>query len=266
MGMYMTFRKLERPSQAAARIEVLKDLRNGGTGPLATEHHLEEWAAPARRQTRKRETQPLLGSISVAPDGDRNHAGMGASRDRACWSAGSNLLPKAVLLWAAILLSPMAPALAQEAAAAPPSEASSLQETYQNWRVSCTVGNNTRACSITQDQTQQNGQRLLAVEMRARPDGAAIGTLLLPFGILFDSGVTPQIDDQPPLAPLRFRTCLPTGCVALLPVDPPTLVKLRAGSVLKLKVTTAANTELIFPVSLHGLTAALDRTAELGSP
>jgi invasion protein IalB len=244
MGLHVTFRILERPSQPAARIEALKGLRNGGTGPLATGRDLDGWASPARqRQARKKETQPLLG-----------------------WSAGSSLLPKAVLLWAAILLSPVAPALAQEsAAAAPPSGASSLQEIYQNWRVSCTVGDNTRACSITQDQTQQNGQRLLAVEMRARPDGAAIGTLLLPFGILLDSGVTPQIDDQPPLAPLRFRTCLPTACVALLPVDPPTLVKLRAGSVLKLKVTTAANTELIFPVSLHGLTAALDRTAELSS-
>lgn len=48
MGLHMTFRKLEHPSQAAARIEALKDLRNGGTEPLATEHHLDEWAAPAK--------------------------------------------------------------------------------------------------------------------------------------------------------------------------------------------------------------------------
>lgn len=148
------------------------------------------------------------------------------------------------------------PAAAQQVAL--PNGASSLQEAYQDWQLSCGVRDNVRACAVSQDQTQQNGQRLLAVEIGMRPDGA-VATLLLPFGILLDSGVTPQVDEQAPLQPVRFRTCLPTGCIALLPLDRAMLDKLRSGSSLKLAVTTASETSLTFPISLRGLSAALDR-------
>lgn len=96
-----------------------------------------------------------------------------------------------------------------------------------------------------------------------RSDGGAIATLLLPFGIVLDSGVTPNVDDQPPLKPVRFRTCLPTGCIALFPLDPATLAKLRAASRLNLKVIADAGNELSFQVSLRGFSAALDRIAAL---
>ncbi|MBB6303801.1 invasion associated locus B family protein [Rhizobium leucaenae] len=148
-----------------------------------------------------------------------------------------------------------------------PNGASSLQETYQDWRVACSQRDKTSGsiCTIAQDQTQQNGQRLLAVEIQMRPDGGAVATLLLPFGILFDSGVTPNVDDQPPLKPVRFRTCLPTGCIALFPIDSTTITKLRVGSRLNLKVTADPDKELSFQVSLRGLSAALDRVVALSA-
>lgn len=190
---------------------------------------------------------------------------------RRCSGGAVRLAPlpsAAARLLVATLLSPamaamfIFPALAQAQQAALPNGASSLQETYQDWQLSCTIHDNARACSILQDQSQRNGQRLLAVELGMRSDGAVV-TLLLPFGILLDPGIAPQIDDQPPLSALRFRTCLPTGCVAVFPVDAETLRKLRTGSVLRLKVTTAAQTALVFSVSLKGLAAAVDRLAAL---
>lgn len=165
----------------------------------------------------------------------------------------------------ALLCSSIAFGLAPTAFAqsALPNGASTLQETYQDWRVACGQRDKAPACVISQDQTQQNGQRLLAVEMQIRPDGSAVATLLLPFGIVLDSGVTPNVDDQPSLKPVRFRTCLPTGCIALLPVDAATLAKLRTGSRLNLKVTADADKPLSFPISLQGFSAALDRVAAL---
>lgn len=151
----------------------------------------------------------------------------------------------------------------QQPAATLPNGASSLAETYQDWRLSCAIQDNARACAVSQDQSQKNGQRLLAVELRPRANGGLTGTLLLPFGILFEPGVAVQIDDQPPLGPLKFRTCLPDGCVALFPVDRTLMQKLKAGAVLTLNVTTAAETPLSFPVSLKGLGAALDRVVAL---
>ncbi|MBN8954825.1 MULTISPECIES: invasion associated locus B family protein [unclassified Rhizobium] len=153
-------------------------------------------------------------------------------------------------------------ALAQSAL---PNGASNLQETYQDWRVACSQRDKASACTISQDQTQQNGQRLLAVEMQMRPDGSALATLLLPFGIVLDSGVTPNIDDQPALKPVRFRTCLPNGCIALLPIDAATLGKLRTGSRLNLKVVADGGNALGFQVSLQGFSAAADRITALAA-
>lgn len=175
------------------------------------------------------------------------------------------LRPKTVSVWGAIVFSFSSAASAQQQLAALPNGASSLREVYQDWSVACSLRENTKICSLSQDQVQGNGQRLLAVEVQRRADGSAIATLLLPFGILLDSGVTPQIDDQPPLSPLRFRTCQPSGCLAVFSIDPPTLGKMREGSLLKLNVTTAADTQLTFPVSLRGLTVALDRMGALSA-
>lgn len=172
---------------------------------------------------------------------------------------------KLVSACGAFIFSLLSQATAQQQLAALPGGASSLREAYQDWSVSCSVREDTKSCSLSQDQVQQNGQRLLGVEVQRRADGSATATLLLPFGILLDPGVTPQIDDQPPLPPLRFRTCVPTGCIAMFSIDPPTLGKLREGSALKLNVMTAAETRLTFPVSLRGLTVALDRMAALSA-
>ncbi|UCI09057.1 invasion associated locus B family protein [Mesorhizobium sp. B1-1-8] len=158
---------------------------------------------------------------------------------------------------------PPASAQQQQQAATLPNGASSLQETYQDWQLACGIQDNARVCMVSQDQTQKNGQRLLALELRPGAKGGMTGTLLLPFGILFDPGVTAEIDDQPPVGPLKFRTCLPNGCIALFPVDRALAQKLKAGTALKLTVTTAADTKLSFPVSLKGLGPALDRAAAL---
>lgn len=173
--------------------------------------------------------------------------------------------PKAVSACGAILFSLLSPASAQQQVAAVPDGPSSLREVYQDWSVACSVQENARVCSLSQDQVQKNGQRLLAVEIQRRADGSTMATLLLPFGILLDPGVTLQIDDQPPFSPQRFRTCLPTGCIAVFAIDRSTLGKMRGGTVLKLNVTTDAETPLTFPVSLHGLTAALDRMVALSA-
>ncbi len=172
---------------------------------------------------------------------------------------------KAVCAWGAIVFLLMSPVSAEQQAPASIDGPSSLREVYQDWSVACSVQENARVCSLSQDQVQQNGQRLLAVEIQRRADGSTTTTLLLPFGILLDPGVTLQIDDQPPLSQQRFRTCLPTGCLAVFAIDRPTLGKMRGGSVLKLNVTTDAETPLTFPVSLHGLSAALDRMVALST-
>jgi invasion protein IalB len=149
------------------------------------------------------------------------------------------------------------------AASGLPGGASSLNETYKDWRVACELQGAAKRCVLSQVQTQQNGQRVLMVELNAPTGNSVSGALVLPFGLALDSGVTMQIDDKPAMQPVRFRTCLPVGCIVSVAFDAPTLVALRAGTVLKLKAAADGGAATSFSVSLQGFGTALDRMGAL---
>lgn len=159
------------------------------------------------------------------------------------------------------------PATAQQSARPLlPNGASSLQETYQDWQVSCQVIDNAKRCALSQQQVQQNGQRVLAVELQQTRDGKLNGSLILPFGLLLDQGVTLAIDDKSPGQPLRFRTCLPGGCLVPLSLEPAMLTNLRAGATLKIQATSADGPAIPLALSLKGFAAAADRLKALSAP
>ncbi|WP_090301095.1 invasion associated locus B family protein [Ensifer sp. YR511] len=144
-----------------------------------------------------------------------------------------------------------------------PGGASSLNEAYRHWRVGCVQQGTTKRCAMSQVQTQQNGQRVLAIELSPPVGNIVTGTLVLPFGLALDAGVTFQIDDKPAMQPVRFRTCLPGGCLVNVSFDAATLVALRAGAALKLRTTADGGTVMPFTISLQGFGTALDRVATL---
>ncbi|MFC7396478.1 invasion associated locus B family protein, partial [Chelatococcus sp. GCM10030263] len=136
-----------------------------------------------------------------------------------------------------------------------------------DWTVSCALvtqnGAPGKVCVLAQQQTTgQSGQRVLAVELRPR-EQTVEGTLVLPFGLDLDKGVALQVDDGPALTPLRFRTCLPGGCIVDLAFDAKTLPLLRKGSSLKIKTIADRGKETQLAVSLKGFPSALDRTTAL---
>lgn len=144
-----------------------------------------------------------------------------------------------------------------------PGGASSLNEAYKDWRVACAQQGAAKRCVLSQVQTQQNGQRLLAIELNAPSGNTVSGTLVLPFGLALDSGVAFQIDEKPAMQPVRFRTCMPGGCLVSVTFDAPTLVAFRAGTALKVKATADGGTAASFSISLQGFGTALDRVAAL---
>lgn len=164
-----------------------------------------------------------------------------------------------------------APVLAQttnRTAAGPslPGGASSIQETYQDWQVSCQIVETTKRCSVSQQQVQQNGQRVLAIELQQGLDGRLAGSLILPFGLLLDNGVTLAVDDKQAGQQLRFRTCVPGGCIVALAFDNAMLTTLRTGTNLKLQATSTDGPTIPLALSLKGLGAALDRLKALAVP
>lgn len=116
---------------------------------------------------------------------------------------------------------------------------------------------------MSQIQTQQNGQRILAIELNALSGNVVSGTLVLPFGLGLDSGATLQIDDKPTMRSLRFRTCLPDGCLLPVTFDAASLATLRSGTALKVKVVADGGAAAQFSISLQGFATALDRVGVL---
>lgn len=158
-----------------------------------------------------------------------------------------------------------APAVGQAAAATAtlPGGASSLNEAYKDWRVVCVQQGGAKRCVLNQVQTQQSGQRVLAIELNALTGSSVAGVLVLPFGLSLDAGVAFQIDEKLTVQPMRFRTCLPSGCLVAVSFDAQMVAALRTGSALKIKATADSGAAAPFSISLQGFASALDRAATL---
>jgi len=156
------------------------------------------------------------------------------------------------------------PVIGQQAGSALPGGASTLQEGYEDWQVSCGTQEAGVHCSMVQNQVDgQSRQRVLAVEIGKVDGDGASGLLLLPFGLALAQPVALQIDDGAPLTNLAFRTCLPAGCVVPIAFDGNVLAALRAGGALKIAATADGGNPANFSVSLKGFSKALDRVAAL---
>lgn len=147
-----------------------------------------------------------------------------------------------------------------------PNGASSINETYGDWSVACSIADGRKICVMSQEQgDSKTGQRIFAVELQSPKDGKTDGVLLMPFGLKLDDGVKLKIDEQNLGQGARFSTCYPQGCI--VPVSFPTVATeaMKKGTSLIVTATNVAGGGEIptFKVSLNGFTAAMNRGAEL---
>lgn len=144
-----------------------------------------------------------------------------------------------------------------------PGGANSLQEAHGDWRVACSQQNGQKFCTLSQQLVDKDtGQRILAIELSAGPNKSD-GTLVLPFGLALDKGVTLQVDEAAASPTLRVRTCLPAGCIVPVAFDAKSIADLKTGTTLTVKATGDNAGEVAFKVSLKGFASAFDRTAAL---
>lgn len=156
--------------------------------------------------------------------------------------------------------------VAQAGGATPtlPGGANSLQEAHGDWRVACAQQNGQKLCTLSQQLMDKDSrQRILAIELSAPAPDKAEGTLVLPFGLALDKGIMLQVDEAAAGPPLRFRTCLPAGCVVTVIFDAKTIAALRTGTTLTVKAVGDNTQEISFGVSLKGFASAFDRTSTL---
>lgn len=145
-----------------------------------------------------------------------------------------------------------------------PGGANPLQEAHGDWRVACSEQNGHNACALSQQLLDRDSrQRILAIELNAPASGQVDGTIVLPFGLSLEKGVTLHVDESAAGPALRFRTCLPAGCIVVVSFDATAIAALKTATTITVKATGDNAQALAFPISLRGFASAIDRTAAL---
>lgn len=146
-----------------------------------------------------------------------------------------------------------------------PGGASSLNETFGDWTVTCGSPSGATSCVVSQTQTQQrSGQLVLDIRLNPLPNKDGFeGNLTLPFGLDLAERVTMQVDDEKEVKSLTFKTCLTTGCIVPFSINKAAIEALSKGTSLKMTAVAVNKQNTTFPVSLNGFGVALQRATAL---
>ncbi|PYD68109.1 invasion-associated locus B family protein [Komagataeibacter swingsii] len=144
-----------------------------------------------------------------------------------------------------------------------PGGATSINESYQDWRVICQQTNKQASCVMVQQLMEQKTHKMI-MNMELSPDPRGVhGVILLPFGLELDKGVIIKADNTPLGQPVTFKTCLPSGCIAPLSFDASALNHLKSTKTLQIATVSVRGQNVIFPVSMNGFSNALGRINQI---
>lgn len=140
--------------------------------------------------------------------------------------------------------------------------ASNIQETFENWTVSCGIQDDKKVCSLNQQQFQNNGQRIVAVEILPSATDGRIN-LVMPFGLNLAKGVSYRFDnDNSNIA--AFQTCLIGGCISKIPLTNDLVASLKnSQNLILLGKTYDTNQDITLTISLKGFSFGFERTIAL---
>ncbi len=139
-------------------------------------------------------------------------------------------------------------------------EASSSEEA--SWQIRCAEGVDVNKpekgkCEVVQIlYVKETGQRFAEMAVGySSEDGKPRGVVILPLGILLESGVLFQIDDMPPFK-FSPRYCDNNGCVAFLDINDKIMDGLRKGENVKLGMKVVDGRQVSVDMPLKGFSKA----------
>lgn len=157
------------------------------------------------------------------------------------------------------------PAAATSAASVWPVGASSVSESYGDWTMSCTRQDDKALCVVVQSQgDSKTGRRKFGIELQAPRDGRSDGTVLMPFGLAIEPGVTFKLDEQTLGKGAPYIACNSEGCI--VPISFPSLALEGMRSSKTLTVTgqkSGASEPASITVPLEGFPQAFARAVAL---
>lgn len=144
-----------------------------------------------------------------------------------------------------------------------PGGASSLNETYQDWRVVCQRNNTSAQCLIVQQENENKTQQhILTLELQPKGDKMA-GFATLPFGLALAKGVTVQTDGHPATDEQMFTTCVPAGCLVPIALNTTQLTQIQKGTKVEVRAFSVNGQPVVIPFSNKGLEQAIARITAL---
>lgn len=144
-----------------------------------------------------------------------------------------------------------------------PGGASSLNETYQDWRLLCRQTDAGSRCAISQQEFDgKTRQRILSMEL-APTSGQMSGVIVLPFGVALNKGASIEADGKVVGSRVNFSTCVPGGCLVPVNFDRTQLASIQNGKKIEVKFSSVAGQQIALPISNKGLDKAVDRIMAL---
>lgn len=137
-----------------------------------------------------------------------------------------------------------------------------FQASTSGWRVVCqaTNANAPLVCEASQSISEGNGKPFLTITLIHANKGAFGLKLQLPHGLDLTTAVTMQVDTGAKLS-LPFNTSLPTGSFITTRLSKNFVQTMRQGSTLKVNFKSVNKSDINVPVSLAGLTRALNKVS-----
>ena len=138
-----------------------------------------------------------------------------------------------------------------------------LNEIYKEWAVRCVaLRDGGRLCEMFQERRQtETGRRVLAIALTRSEQGAVL-SVVGPFGTLLDEGIRILVDGKEVL-PMRYRTCMPDGCVARSEIPAAAIETFAKGKEATVRVVALDGNPVEIKTSLSGFTAAWKRLSQL---
>jgi len=145
-----------------------------------------------------------------------------------------------------------------------------LTETYGEWVVRCVTpkttdgANSVRVCEMTQElRHRASNKKVLSISVQAGEKGPGL-VFVGPFGLLLSEGMKLNLGDKT-LLKMDFRTCLPSGCVAVAELKSAQINALKAGEAAHVVMMDTNNQALQVAVPLDGFADAWKRVKQLVS-
>lgn len=143
-----------------------------------------------------------------------------------------------------------------------------VRSSHGDWQMRCddTQGPGVDICALMQSVTAKDNKNIgITIIIQKHKGGKVLLRAQTPLGVLLPGGLGLQVDGKD-LGRTIFLRCLPSGCLAEVPLDKKVLSNFRAGAKATFVIFESPKKGIGLPVSLKGFTAGYESLPIMGTP